>query len=512
MNDNFIRLYGHLFPPSAPPEGFHYTPEDQLALDLTRPFLDDYFAGVPLALPLLVNFGQLIFDGSCVENKDYHFYMKTKEKLYCHLFSLAWSLRNKRISNPSILPRNALLIRIEAASMHKQWALISGVLPLLENIPKWLVCGECRVPDHCERTNLPSIPSNYYFTYDSIRIFVNLYYGNLQYWHNKIKTSLEKAHLPLKVIDKMKIVLADTLMQGIQTRSLLSITFPKMIVVDCDHHMRSSWLVLLGKQMGIKTITLQHGNIPDYIGFLPLWADYALLWGNEYAKTFKAFGTADEKIRLVGCPRIDDKHCSSEHLDAVKSSYGINEKDIIVLLATENGIMSDRVQLASTVFYAVKQVPNHTLVIKCHPAESKGLYQEMFAGEAKVKVFSDSEMNLDLSLSLADVCVVELSSVANDALVKGKPVIVLSVKRDQIANNKIAAAGLCCVAKSAIELEYILKKRDYDWNLNPGLSNRVTAFIEDFCIAYGEESNRLTASAINSIWVGDINSEVMSNG
>jgi len=87
---------------------------------------------------------------------------------------------------------------------------------------------------------------------------------------------------------------------------------------------------------------------------------------------------------------------------------------------------SIRLELAETFCSAIEQLPGMSGVVRLHPSEDLASYQTMIARHPSVSFVENKRVSLDEALAATDVVVVRASGFGSDALVKRKPVVVLS--------------------------------------------------------------------------------------
>lgn len=481
------------------PDGFTLSPAQTTTLNMVRAFQDSdfQFQGIPLSFTTLVAIFSQIVTGRIGPKKP-QLLRAFLDKLLARFHPFYWRCRFGKPCNIQHIPQNGLLIDI-CTAMPKNWNLISGALPMLEDLPLWIVLGGHSIPEHVRQTKIPvvseclTMPGAVLSSWNEI---------NIQWlqWRSKISLILREQHFHPSTEAFILRTMAQSVLIAAEISALLDATKPKLIIVDHDHQVYASLLVSLARIRSIPTITLQHGTLGALIGYVPLWADYALLWGELYARVFRAFGTDESRIRLVGCPRL---HRTIEQKETVWKRHlkkrGIPFSDILVFLTPENGPDDVRRRLAKVVWEGMGSLSAHRLIIKCHPAETKHLYQNIFADEPRILIFSADEMSLEEGMSLADVVIAQYSGVATDALVMWRPVILINLDDKLSANQKMADMGATLVARSASELQSILEKR-YDRNLNPSLSIAAERYVDECFVAFGDDASKLTAEAIRDIW------------
>lgn len=487
------------FSPSADaPVGYTYTPEGRAVLRLFAAFWSDEIDGVPLSFPLLAVFHQQLLEGwakdSGLLSASSCFWQfgrgMFRPLLRCLGGAQAGLLRS--------IPRGGILVRIEAAEMKKQWDLISRVLPHLEGLPVWLLCGEKEVPTHCIASGVPALSEDA-ISEGVIAGFVTAYFPRVIRWNLILRRELSASGLPPRSGFRLAAAAAESLLAGVQARALLRETRPRMIVVDCDHHAMSAWLVFFAKRLRIPTVTLQHGTPADLLFFFPLWADYALLWGEAHARAYADFGASRDRLRIVGCPRVDAIVVSSEP-SLLKATLGIPATDRVVMLATDRGLQSDRLRLVRTALDGVRSCPGHTLLIKCHPAEDSAFYHAAFGTEEGVKIMSDEDLGLSAALAVSDVVLAQWSGVAADAMLMTKPVILVDLGLGLMSNQAILDNGACLAVRDSSGLAAALRDESYTSRRNPLLHESAKAYVRSYYAACGEEAARGTAASLRELW------------
>ena len=103
----------------------------------------------------------------------------------------------------------------------------------------------------------------------------------------------------------------NTIYQFIMTlygiRGILSNLKPSTVVVADDLHSTGRASCIIARKMGIPSICLQNGpmSVEDY-GFIPIFADKFIAWGEEVKSSFISYGEEASKIEVCGSPRYDE--------------------------------------------------------------------------------------------------------------------------------------------------------------------------------------------------------------
>ena len=181
--------------------------------------------------------------------------------------------------------------------------------------------------------------------------------------------------------------------------------------------------MLAARKLGIPSLTLVHGVIErDAFGFSPVLADHILCWGELDPATLLDAGEAPSRVTVAGCPRLS-RDLPSPSLEG-RRRLGIDHDGPVAMLATSPE--SIRFELAEAFCRAIEQLPGMSGVVRLHPSEDLASYQTMIARHPTVSFVENRRASVDEALAASDIVVVRASGFGSDALVKRKPVVVLS--------------------------------------------------------------------------------------
>jgi hypothetical protein len=272
---------------------------------------------------------------------------------------------------------------------------------------------------------------------------------------------------------------------------------PPAILTDYDRNARWSCLVLAARKLGIPSLTLVHGVIgPDAIGFSPVLADYILCWGElDRAKLLDA-GEASSKVIVAGCPRLS-RDLPTPSLQG-RRKLGIESDGLVAMLATSP--QSIRLELAEAFCRAIERLPGMSGVVRLHPSEDLASYQTMIARHPTVSFVENRRASVDEALAEADIVVVRASGFGSDALVKRKPVVVLSPDQKPTGHDLelIELAG-CPHARDSDELAAALGRMARDPAFRAERAIAAEHFVTRFCASFGDESADITAAAVRAV-------------
>jgi hypothetical protein len=244
-------------------------------------------------------------------------------------------------------------------------------------------------------------------------------------------------------------------------------------------------------------LTLVHGVIErDAFGFSPVLADHILCWGElDRAKLLDA-GEASSRVTVAGCPRLN-RELPGRSLEG-RRRLGIDHDGPAVMLATSPE--SIRFELAETFSRAIEQLPGMSGVVRLHPSEDLASYQTMIARHPSVSFVENNRVSLDEALAAITVVVVRASGFGSDALVKRRPVVVLSpdMKPTGHDGDLIELAG-CPHAHDSNELAAVLGRIVWDPAFRAERAIAAERFVAGFCAAFGNEAADITAAAVRAV-------------
>ena len=276
---------------------------------------------------------------------------------------------------------------------------------------------------------------------------------------------------------------------------------PKIIVTEYDRNAQASCLILAANLRGIPSITMVHSSVmetyPSY-GLAPLLANYVCCWGEGHRQKFISYGVANhDQLVVTGCQGI------TRSLDAEKESsclkVGLSTLRPVVLLATSPIKLEDRMHYAWLFCRAMSGLPEVSAIVRLHPAENISEYKGLASEFKNITFFSNNSMTRDESLIVSDIIVNHESSFGTDALLKGKLVVILDVLKTplNIGRQLIEFAG-CPSAKSADELESVIRKIIVDDDWKKTLHEKAEQYALQYCESYGQEAVENICQVINN--------------
>lgn len=314
-------------------------------------------------------------------------------------------------------------------------------------------------------------------------------------WQQKLEDVCRRHRLPDGTVEllALRLLIASQWIEG--SLGLLKLRRPVAVVTEYDRSYRWSCLVTAARHLGIPTLTLVHGVIPPQaIGFSPVLADAIVCWGTTDRNRLVAAGEDMERIVVGGCPRLT----RDLPVTAAQARHRLQLTDSpTILLATS----PDRgaADLAETFCQALDSMPHVTALVRLHPAETVVDYAAVSKRHPRVRFMPSTAGTLEESLAAATVVVVRGSGVGSDALLKRRPVVVLSPDGQLRGNDAdLVKQARCPLATTAEELRSALLPF-LVVGTEPVTSDEVERYLADFCAAFGGESAHLIADAVDSL-------------
>jgi hypothetical protein len=197
------------------------------------------------------------------------------------------------------------------------------------------------------------------------------------------------------------------------------------------------------RRAGVPTLALQHGILyPKYFslrydpdeGESPR-PDLTAVYGESARRLLIEIGRyAPDSLVATGAPRFDDLVRTARNRDraALRARVGVRPEEKLIVVASRYRALRDTFQAIGPVFAgfveAVESLDGVTCLVKPHPAEAAEPYEAdaRAAGAARVRVLPPGTDLMEL-LHAADVLVTAESSSAIEALILGRPVVIVNM-------------------------------------------------------------------------------------
>ncbi len=320
-------------------------------------------------------------------------------------------------------------------------------------------------------------------------------------WRRSITEVLEAHRIPRYVIPYLMDSLQIQTQRIMASGSFLDQARPSAIVTEYDRNEYASCLILAAKERSIPTMTMIHGALDPYpsFGFVPLLADYACCWGERHRAQMLELGAHPDNLLVTGCQRLTRELDANRQEARAKADLPVDRP--VVMLIT-NPIMPEHKKRYAEVFCSgMSNVDQAISVVRLHPAEHLNDYQELIGRFPSVRFLSNKTWTQDEALAASDVVVNHDSSFGNDALVKGRLVVVMDVLPLPLKNGKelVEMAGCPCV-RNAEELKEVVETILSNKKMQNELHLKAEQYVRLYSDAFGDEAAKNIIKVItNSI-------------
>jgi hypothetical protein len=224
-------------------------------------------------------------------------------------------------------------------------------------------------------------------------------------------------------------------------------------------------------------------------------ADVVYCWGEVQREQLIAMKAPAEKLVVTGCPRLT--RGLTPDPETARRKAGLDPVRPVALLATNPIRMSDRIKIAAGFCRAFAGSGEVSAVIRLHRSESTGDYAEVMRGHPGAVFLENRVWSLDESLAAASVVVIQDSNFGNDALMKGRPVVVFNPLEAELRGSReLVDGGGCPLASDAAELGSIVGRLLSDKEYRAGIQARGDSFVRRYFAAFGSEAAQRIAEDV----------------
>jgi hypothetical protein len=314
-------------------------------------------------------------------------------------------------------------------------------------------------------------------------------------WHREVLRWLREHRLPLRLFPCFAYAMEERAFYVAGFLGFLERVRPTLVLTDSEHNTPWNCLILAARELRIPTLHMIHGVIYPPFGYTPLLSDALLCWGEQHREQMIALGTEAERLVIAGCQRLSRELCADRA--SVRARLGLPVDRHVVMLATGPMLMSEWRKLMFAFGDAFLAAHGPLGVVRLHAAERLENYRGEIAKYPRLRFFENQSWSVDEAMAACDVVVIHNSGLGNDALVMGRPVVLLDVLSAPLGNGRVLAdrAG-CPVAGSADELRRIVDRIADDAEYRVLLRNKAEEYVRWFCAAFGRDAARNVAKEV----------------
>jgi hypothetical protein len=199
---------------------------------------------------------------------------------------------------------------------------------------------------------------------------------------------------------------------------------PRMLVSAGDNQPVGYPFHIAARQLGIRSLVIQHGFIGQQWLHYPLWADRVCVWGEVDREWYRHMGTAREKIAVTGNPR---GHTSvpAHDREHVRQRFGCSPDEFLLVWFTTPHGGRWQEQLRHWIRHPSVQALRVRILCKLHPKEQRSDYHDVLPPNCSIA--TATELDMAAALAAADAVVHDHSSIGAEALFAGQNVICAAV-------------------------------------------------------------------------------------
>lgn len=216
------------------------------------------------------------------------------------------------------------------------------------------------------------------------------------------------------------------------TEAALEHADPDVVVVANDATLGCRALVLTARRMGIPTVYLQHGHIPNDREAIAGASDQLLVWGASSRRRLVELGIQADQLIEVGAAQYDGLFGTGAAPDTGSIGGVISDgsRKVVVYTsapASRGESEDDYVQACTAVRDAAIALPEVEFIVKLHPSENPRLWRALRRGSRGAGLRVIVRCDTAALLSRADVVVTRFSTTGMEAAILGKPLVTINL-------------------------------------------------------------------------------------
>lgn len=237
------------------------------------------------------------------------------------------------------------------------------------------------------------------------------------------------AHPFLQSLLRIQLPRVIPIVEGLQT--LIQRERPHIILSVPDRNWRSQAAIELGRRFNIPSLTLQAGVISDHSRYDTIVADREAVMGESSRRLWEAHGIPREKLIVTGAPRFDAQYRLDPNASRrVRAALSIPVNKPLITFATQPLLPAVIEQNLRCVVQAAHWFPDYHFVCKVHPRETPARYSKLLRRLGDDKITVVQKIDLDALLQTSALVVTAFSTVALEAMLFERPVLIINLTGD----------------------------------------------------------------------------------
>jgi len=289
---------------------------------------------------------------------------------------------------------------------------------------------------------------------------------------------------------------------------------PNVIVMHIDTAPIEMTMCAVARLANIPTIVIQHGIQAELRGHDDINTDKFAAWGPMHKERYIAWGNPPDKLEVTGSitfdklynrktdPDVKVKMCQKLGLDANKKIFMIATRTNWPAYWTSAFRDADsETTMFREVLKALELCCEEQLVVKVHPGEIRdGMYQNALAdvNPKRNHVVITKDVDLHDLIDASDMVIISSSTVALEAMILGKPVIIVNLTRREDL-IPYAGSGAALGVYNAEDIAPAIQRVLSNPSLNEELAENRAKFIHDYAYKIDGKAIERVAALIDEM-------------
>jgi hypothetical protein len=252
-------------------------------------------------------------------------------------------------------------------------------------------------------------------------------------------------------------VLAGCVAEAVQMVRRMTRQLPRSVVAMPHWTMTANSALVAARRVGIPSVSFPSVTVSGDRWSIVDWSmDIIGCYGSQCADAFVAVGHPREQLVLVGNAAMDRLYGLDEATtrSRLTKKHGLAFEKKIVLVATTH-IHDDESDFINALADACRARGDAIVMVKPHYNYSKKDYQRVRRGPHVRMLFKTDIYDL---VSVCTVCVTDMSTVGAEAVIMGKPLMVVNLTGKQFVANRYDRYGIALAATSLDEIPTVLNR------------------------------------------------------
>ncbi len=453
-------------------------------------FRDDFYRGVCIADIIGQRITTSAWHGTFTVNPPSRSRIKAQIFYYLWAREIVRAFRGSKRNIPDNIPKGRIAIEVCGGSerLKKFWEPVAIRLG-----PKECVVLTTRylnpncVPTGFDSIDLANTPINWRYCRSWIR-------RRLKTWKQYLQRLVDELGLEPVSVEIIIIIILIQVIRLEESRNLVDVLAPKCVLTIWDQDSIGGPICAVSRKCGIPSFTLVHGAIgrQSMWEYVPLNAEYVLVWGDLQKKLFLDAGIEESRVLIAGCQRCSKGPLPEKNkCKLLRETLGFNNRQRLVVIAFTMLSMLHKDIFKDAVILLHELLKETQFLCRLHPSSRISDFTFKYNECSRLRVIESGVLSIEETLGIADLVVVDSSTFGFDALLHGKCVAVLdpySTPKRQDVMMEVVEYGAALYARSSSELA---KKIDHVWSDDAQKSKllmKASAFAKYYIAAYGDEA------------------------